>query len=175
MIYVVSGYPRSGTSMMMRILQEGGIPLHYHDKREQAIQKRYPEGNPDGYYEVLQKYWKQYCYTDEVEDGHAVKIFTQYLPIIGIKPTTVFWMRRDPEEIQASFLKAFGRDLHKMYKDWPEFYRQQREAVGKIIRDRTSITVVELEYRNALTDPQAFIGQVSEYAPINSRAVEVIR
>src|SRR5262245_53188886 len=44
-VYVVSGLPRSGTSMMMRMLEAGGIPPMSDGERTADID------NPEGYYE----------------------------------------------------------------------------------------------------------------------------
>jgi chemotaxis response regulator CheB len=45
-IVVVSGLPRSGTSMAMRMLQAGGIPIVADDRRAAD------EANPLGYFEL---------------------------------------------------------------------------------------------------------------------------
>jgi len=47
-IIVVSGLPRSGTSLMMRILQAGGIPVLSDSHRPADI------NNPRGYFEYQQ-------------------------------------------------------------------------------------------------------------------------
>ena len=44
-IIVVSGLPRSGTSLMMQILEAAGIPILTDQKRKPD------EDNPKGYYE----------------------------------------------------------------------------------------------------------------------------
>jgi hypothetical protein len=44
-IVVVTGIPRSGTSMMMRMLEAGGVPC-FHDADQRANQF-----NPGGFYE----------------------------------------------------------------------------------------------------------------------------
>ncbi|MEJ2599801.1 MAG: hypothetical protein P8Z00_15815, partial [Anaerolineales bacterium] len=44
-ITVVSGLPRSGTSMMMKMLEAGGMPILTDNKRTAD------ENNPKGYYE----------------------------------------------------------------------------------------------------------------------------
>ena len=49
-VYVVSGLPRSGTSMMMRMLAAGGIPTFTDEERVADID------NPLGYYE-LERVW----------------------------------------------------------------------------------------------------------------------
>lgn len=45
-IYIVSGLPRSGTSMMMLMLKEGGIDLCYDDNLKPNI------ANPNGFFEL---------------------------------------------------------------------------------------------------------------------------
>ncbi len=45
-IVIVSGLPRSGTSMMMKMLESGGMPIVSDDLRPAD------EGNPQGYYEL---------------------------------------------------------------------------------------------------------------------------
>lgn len=45
-VVIVSGLPRSGTSMMMKMLAEGGLPIVTDSQREAD------EDNPNGYFEV---------------------------------------------------------------------------------------------------------------------------
>ena len=45
-IYIVSGYPRSGTSLVMQMLEAGGMPVLFDDAKEPNIH------NPRGYYEL---------------------------------------------------------------------------------------------------------------------------
>ena len=45
-VTVVSGLPRSGTSMMMRMLEAGGVPIMTDGEREADVD------NPKGYYEL---------------------------------------------------------------------------------------------------------------------------
>src|SRR5207237_8661833 len=47
-VIVVSGLPRSGTSMAMKMLDAGGLELHVDDVRKPDID------NPKGYYEFEQ-------------------------------------------------------------------------------------------------------------------------
>ena len=45
-IVVVSGLPRSGTSLMMQMVEAGGVPLLYDDERAADV------SNPRGYFEL---------------------------------------------------------------------------------------------------------------------------
>ena len=46
MIYIVSGLPRSGTSLMMHMLKVGGIELFYSEERERRLVKAQRPTNP---------------------------------------------------------------------------------------------------------------------------------
>jgi len=85
MIYIVSGNPRSGTSLMMHILKTIGIPPYYCEKRETILLRRKIKlihsnllhSNP--YY-----YEDSKCLQGKIEDlsvldGHCVKIFVRGL------------------------------------------------------------------------------------------------
>lgn len=52
--YVVTGFPRSGTSMMMRCLEKGGIPVERGPRDESHLELEAKTGylpNPHGFYE----------------------------------------------------------------------------------------------------------------------------
>src|SRR5271154_2274567 len=124
MITIVSGLPRSGTSLVMQMLKAGGWPIHFN--RE----PNYDESNPRGYYEweeqksLWQSSGEKCKALFESVEGKAVKIFPQNLPclspafkyqIIYIdRPLTEViasqrWMqvrlKRDPNEIIAANLE----------------------------------------------------------------------
>ena len=98
-VIVVSGLPRSGTSMAMRMLQAGGVPILTDGLRQ-------PDAcNPNGYYELER--------VKELDKGHdagwlgeargqALKIISFLLTYL---PETydyqVIFMRRDLDEIVA--------------------------------------------------------------------------
>src|SRR5687768_8238092 len=76
---VVSGLPRSGTSMMMKMLADGGVPILIDEIRHAD------EDNPNGYYEFEPV--KQLADSRDQwladADGKAVKIISallEYLP-----------------------------------------------------------------------------------------------
>lgn len=98
-ITVVSGLPRSGTSMMMRMLEAGGVaPL-------QDGERTADRDNPRGYYEFervkgLDK--GDSAWLPQAQ-GKAVKIISlllQHLP--ATYPYRVVFMRRDLDEVLAS-------------------------------------------------------------------------
>jgi hypothetical protein len=98
-VTVVSGLPRSGTSMMMRMLDEGGIPPLTDEIREAD------KDNPKGYYEFERVKKLDEGDTAWVEDarGKSVKIISALLKHLPEGYTyKVIFMRRKMEEILAS-------------------------------------------------------------------------
>ena len=98
-IVVVSGLPRSGTSMMMRMLEAGGLPPLTDGLRAPN------DDNPLGYYEferVKKLPEGDVGWLPEAQ-GHAVKIIAALLPHLPDSATyRVLFMRRAMSEILAS-------------------------------------------------------------------------
>src|SRR6185295_2090816 len=98
MIVVVSGLPRSGTSLMMQMLEAGGLPI-LTDNRRPA-----DPDNPKGYYEfepVKQLARDQAWIPSAV--GKVVKVVS---PLLRHLPSTysykIVFMQREIEEVLAS-------------------------------------------------------------------------
>jgi hypothetical protein len=104
-IVVVSGLPRSGTSLMMKMLEAGGVPLLTDGVREAD------EDNPEGYYEFepVKDLERDASWLPRAR-GRAVKIISQLLP--GLPPGheyRVVFMVRKVEEVVASQRKMLDR------------------------------------------------------------------
>jgi len=104
-IVVVSGLPRSGTSMMMKMLDAGGIPPIQDGIREAD------EDNPKGYFEFerVKKLKEDKEWLPDAR-GKAVKVISQLLLELpeGFEYRVLF-MRRKIEEILASQQKMLVR------------------------------------------------------------------
>ena len=81
MITIVSGLPRSGTSMMMQMLAAGGMPILTDDKRQPD------EDNPRGYFEwePVTRLCKEPELIDQAE-GKAVKVVSRLVRCLSPKP-----------------------------------------------------------------------------------------
>src|SRR5690349_24095288 len=95
---IVSGLPRSGTSMMMRMLELGGLPV-LTDKQRVA-----DDDNPNGYYEF--EAVKQTAEDDswlEGSEGSAVKMVYRLLYHLPEgRSYRVLFRRRNLDEVLAS-------------------------------------------------------------------------
>ena len=108
LITVVSGLPRSGTSMMMKMLHVGGLELLVDDIRTAD------EDNPKGYfeYEKVKRLHKDSSWIDEAQ-GKVVKVISlQLFHLPAHYQYRVVFMERTLEEIvksQNEMLKRLGQ------------------------------------------------------------------
>lgn len=106
-IVVVSGLPRSGTSMAMKMLAAGGVPIVTDGERTAD------EDNPKGYFEderikdlaaMDDKTWLR------AARGQAIKVISHLLKELPADNNyRVLFIRRDMSEILASQTKMLGR------------------------------------------------------------------
>jgi hypothetical protein len=97
-ITIVSGLPRSGTSLMMQMLAAGGMPVLTDGERKPD------EDNPRGYYEweTIKLLPKQPEYIDAAE-GKAVKVISQLLfALPGEHDYRILFVERPLAEVLAS-------------------------------------------------------------------------
>ncbi len=153
-VFVVSGLPRSGTSLMMQMLRAGGIPPF-------TDSERFPdEDNPKGYYEHRKATMiaKESGWLAEAK-GMSVKIVAQllrYLPKHENLFYRVIFMERAIDEVLASQTAMLGRQGKKA-SPMPEermkevFRKQLKQA--KIYLAARRIPFMVVEYKECLTDP----------------------
>lgn len=122
--YIVSGFPRSGTSLMMALLQKAGIPIFSDGKRAAD------NHNPKGYFE-----WeglKQLPFGAELPDtkNQALKVVAPLLPYLPAdRRYKVIWMDRPIFELVISQAKMNGQSAD--LENFPFQKGQQLEAEKK--------------------------------------------
>src|SRR5574340_974338 len=97
-ITIVSGPPRSGTSMMMKMLEAGGMEVIVDNVRQAD------DDNPHGYYELEKvKQIKEDTSWLESVQGKAVKMVSMLLYDLPADRTyNILFMKRDLAEILVS-------------------------------------------------------------------------
>jgi len=153
-IIVVSGLPRSGTSMMMQMLEAGGIEIFSDHWREAD------EDNPKGYYEFerVQELDKQAnkSWIGEVR-GKAVKVVSQLLREL---PQTYFYklifMNRELGEVVASQKKMLGRrgnaDNESNDEKLRYLFEKHLHEIKYWLGQQAGFEVIEVEYGKVLND-----------------------
>ncbi len=162
-ITIVSGLPRSGTSMMMRMLQAGGLPPLTDDVR------RPDEDNPLGYYEfeAVKQTKKDPSWLDQAA-GRAVKMVYRLLYDLPADYSyRVIFMRRNLDEVIASqdvMLSRRGRRADTLSRDRLRglFAEQMREFEEWAAR-RPSFQILYVSYNDVLVDPKAAAKAVNAF------------
>jgi hypothetical protein len=164
-VIVVSGLPRSGTSMMMRMLEAGGIAPFTDGERAADID------NPEGYYEFrrvmdLEKDPDRSWVRDA--RGRALKVISfllRHLP--DDNAYRILYMRRNLDEVLTSQDKmldrlgnaAPGADLEAM----KEAYRNDIVAARLYARKQPHMEMLEVHYAEAIADPAATARAVNAF------------
>ena len=162
-VCIVSGLPRSGTSMMMRMLEAGGMPL-LTDGLRQA-----DDDNPQGYYEFepVKKTGTAHEWLPAAQ-GKAVKIIYRLLYDLpdGYDYRIVF-MQRKLDEVLASQQKMLDRKGEKGSSLGSDqlagLFRKELVHVGTWLSQRPSFTVHEVSYNELLADPRPRLAGVDEF------------
>lgn len=160
-ITVVSGLPRSGTSMMMRMLEAVGIPPLTDNVRTKD------EDNRNGYYEFERV---KALPRGDVEwlshtRGKAVKVISallKYLPPDYVY--RVIFMRRDLQEILASQRKMLEnrgeRSDPSQDQKMALLFTQHLEEVETWIAGQDNIKCHFVDYNRILLDPASEVGRL---------------
>ncbi len=167
-IVVVSGLPRSGTSLMMQILQAAGIPLLTDGQRPPDAH------NPKGYYEFapVKKLADDSSWLPGAR-GKAVKIISYLLPHLPADyHYLILFMNRDMREIigsQNKMLLASGKPLGKLSDARLEerFAIHLREIHHWLAR-QTNVDFMDVDFNSLITQPQATLNMVWQFLSLQS-------
>ncbi len=161
---VVSGLPRSGTSMTMKMLAEGGLALLTDGVRAAD------ESNPEGYYE-----FEKVKQLDKAVDlswlnqaqGKAVKIISFLLPNL---PDTldyrVLFMHRDLQEVIASQNRMLvkrgepaGADDDRMLT----LFDDHLKKITQVIAARPCFDVIDIDHHDVLRQPREQATRINDF------------
>jgi hypothetical protein len=162
-IAVVSGLPRSGTSMMMRMLKAGGLEVLTDDIRTAD------KDNPKGYYEFERV--KQLDHdTGWLEDakGRVVKIISQLLQDLPAGWTyKVVFMHREMDEILASqrrMLVRRGEPTDKISDEqMAALFQKHLERVEDWLDQQPNFEVIYVSYNEVLAHPHEEAKRVNSF------------
>ncbi|HEY2774596.1 MAG TPA: sulfotransferase family protein [Candidatus Binatia bacterium] len=162
-ITVVSGLPRSGTSMLMRMLEAGGI-ASLTDRRREA-----DEDNPRGYFEL--EAVKSLPASDQWlsgAEGRAVKVVSALLD--KLPPAhlyRVIFIERDLGEVLASqrrMLERRGEPTDRTSDaSMAESFRRHVTAVLAKARARPDMRLLRVVHLEILADARATAVRIDEF------------
>jgi len=162
-VVIVSGLPRSGTSMMMKMLEAGGMPLVIDGIRTAD------EDNPKGYYEFERVKQLDKGDTAWVADaqGKAVKVISALLEYLPPEyEYRVLFMNRRMSEVLASQRKMLERRGEKSEisdERLAELLRKHVQQVKLWLARQPNFEMLDLDYNAMLMDPQPWAEQINAF------------
>jgi hypothetical protein len=175
---IVSGLPRSGTSMMMKMLEAGGIPPLTDEIREADID------NPKGYYEferVKQMDKGDTAWLADAE-GKAVKVIAALLKHLPPDYTyKVIFMRRDIDEMLASqreMLVRRGKPTDTVPdEEMAALFRKHLTDVEDWLEQQPNFEVTFISYNQLVRGARQQVDEVNQFLSGNlqvERMVDII-
>ena len=174
-IVVVSGLPRSGTSMMMQILKNGGFEVHTDGVRKPDA------NNPNGYFEAEEaknltrnKAWLKNCV------NKAVKIVLPHFFALPKKyKYKVIFMRRDIDDILISQEMMKNRNNPSYDITYNFGLRSKFESEIKKIRawkaDFYDSEILFIDYEQAIANPEVVAEKVNIFLGSKYDVIEMTK
>jgi hypothetical protein len=162
-ILIVSGLPRSGTSLVMQMLQAGGAPLLADDRRPADAE------NPRGYfeYEPVKRLQTNHDWLPQAA-GKAIKIVSpllEYLPS-GFDYRIAIVQRELSEVIasQRAMLVRNGKPGSALSEaELAAAYERQLAGIDRVLAARRDFTVLRVEHHNLLENPAAEVRRLARF------------
>ncbi|MGE5193482.1 MAG: sulfotransferase domain-containing protein [Deltaproteobacteria bacterium] len=162
-VTIVSGVPRSGTSMMLRMLAAGGLPVLTDGVRGAD------EDNPHGYLE-----WEGVKSLKEDASwvaravGKAVKVIYHWLPALPLEfRYRVVFMQRDLDEVlasQSAMLERRGAVTQSPDDaTMKRLFQEELREIDEWLRQRPSFVRLDVDYADVIADPRVQADRVSAF------------
>jgi hypothetical protein len=161
--YIVSGCPRSGTSMLMQILAKAGMPIATDEHREAD------KDNVHGYYEVdkiinkiMEKPETVFKY-----DNQVLKVIHYGLQFLPKGVYKIIYVERDLDEVMMSMERMIGKP-DPVREKTKRLFDSYNKKIKKLIAERDDIDVLFVNHRDLFTDPGPVIDRIIEFYGIDS-------
>ena len=166
MITVVSGLPRSGTSMMMQMLAAGGLPVLCD------VDRKADTDNPKGYFEwePIKQLRANPAPIVEAKDK-AVKVFSPFIPSLPADHEyRIIFMHRPLLEILKSQKEMLRRGIQREPKIDPhaleESFRWHLTAVDDWQNSRPNMRIARVDYHSVLREPEVAAREIAIFLGI---------
>ncbi len=162
MITVVSGLPRSGTSLVMQMLQAGGHPILCDEHRPADAD------NPRGYleYAKVRTLERDATWLAEAE-GRAVKIVS---PLLTRLPTgfdyRVIFVRRNLHEVvrsQEQMLQRRNQPIGPDKTAMIQHFERHLTSIDEWLASRPDIQVLNCQHESLIRDPDTVARAIAQF------------
>jgi hypothetical protein len=162
MITIVSGLPRSGTSLLMQMLHAGGFPLLHDDQRLAN------EDNPRGFFEYapVRRLEQSNGWLAEAE-GKGLKVVS---PLLTHLPPQfayhLIFMKRSLDEVLRSQAQMLARQGHEVPRDHGAMrghFERHLASIEVWLGQQSNFTRLTLDYADVVASPQAAAEQLARF------------
>lgn len=158
-IIIVSGLPRSGTSLMMQMLDAGGIEA-------MTDKLRTPDNsNPQGYfeYEPVKKLASDNSWVKNA-CGKSVKVIAQLLQYLPDDfQYKVIFMERNLDEVLRSQQVMLGKGNTPAPVVIGEVFKKQLVNVQAWMENKPNVSYIKAVYSHIVADPSSFITELESF------------
>ena len=163
-ITIVSGVPRSGTSMMMRMLAAGGMEIVVDNIRKAD------EDNPQGYYECekVKKLKEDNTWLKDTY-GKSIKVISMLLSDLPKDHTyKVIFMKRELKEIIASqnimLQRREREDVSKLDENKiGEAFEKHAHAIEKWLKKQVNMDIIYMNYNDMINNARENVSIVTDF------------
>ncbi len=163
-ITIVSGLPRSGTSLMMQMLSSGGMPILTDHLRQPDAD------NPRGYWEFepVKQIKATHAWLDEAR-GKAVKmvhLLLLDLPRVGYEYRVIL-MKRDMAEVIASqraMLQRQGKAGGAIDSEQlAQIFENQMARVGNFLTTEQNFSFLSIHHRDVIEHSASVCEKIKDF------------
>jgi len=158
-ITIVSGLPRSGTSLMMQMLHSGGAEV-LTDEIRQA-----DDSNPRGYweYEPVKALARDSAWMHKA-DGKALKVIAQLLKFLPPEfYYKIIFMKRDIKEVLISQQKMLNKPTDIFPVALSKSFEKEIERVEAWAESQPNVDILFVNYPELIEDPKMQIIRVKDF------------
>jgi len=162
-IVIVSGLPRSGTSLMMQMLAKGGVEILTDENRKAD------DSNPKGYYEYdpVMSIHKDNSWLDKAQNK-GVKIIAPLLQYLSPKfRYKIIFMTRDLNEVVKSQQIMRGKDPDTLPIHLFDAYKRLLDSVRIWDDKEPGVEMIYLNYKDVVNDPISAIDTVTAFIGVD--------
>lgn len=168
-VIVVSGLPRSGTSMMMKMLAKGGVEVVSDHQRTAD------DDNPDGYFEfeLVKKLGENQTQWLGNAQGKVVKIISSLLEFLPRDyQYKIIFMERDLQEVLVSQQKMLrNRQEQTMVSDVElrTQFEKHLAAIKYWLARQPNMEVTYVKYNEVVLNPEYYANHIAQFIdqPLN--------
>ncbi|MEO6347922.1 MAG: alkaline phosphatase family protein [Aquaticitalea sp.] len=170
-IIIVSGLPRSGTSLMMQMLDKGGLNILTDAKRKAN------DSNPKGFYEYepVMSIHKDNTWLKKAQE-HVVKVVAPLLMHLDTQYRyKVIFMTRDLNEVVASQQKMLGKDPKTYPIQLVNNYEKLIKLTDTWHHNQPGVELMRINYEEVLKSPEKILGILEDFIGVPLNKIEAAK